>query len=102
MFDCLQDIVAFNWKYSFYDSEYVADERWQKLKATIDEWLPMIIRDPLPFATALCARIAEAGVYNVFVTLAFVVALLFEELANRADRMSFDKDNSDEIRKQLE
>ena len=88
-FHSLKDAVVFSWKYSFYDCNYVADERWQKLKWT-NNWLPMTVRDPLPFMAALWARIAEIGVVNVFCTMTLVAALLFEDLNNRAEEMSQD------------
>ena len=81
--------MGFSWKYSFYDSDFVADERWQKLKLTTN-WLPMIVRDPLPFLAALWARIAEIGIVNVFVTTSILATLLFNELNDRAEEMSQD------------
>ena len=53
----------------------------------------MIVRDPMPFVAALWARMAESGVNNVFATVALLAAALFEELVDRADEMSQDKDN---------
>ena len=82
--------MAFYWKYSFYDSEYVNDEQWQKRTLTI-EWLPMIVQDPLPFVAALWARIAEIGVANVFLTMVFVAELLFQELNDRANDINLDE-----------
>ena len=59
------------------------------------EWLPMIVRDPLPFAAALWSRLAEIGVTNVFVTIVFVAAILFEEINDRAEELNLDNNDDD-------
>ena len=99
----IQDAAAFIWKYSFYDSDYVADERWQKRKGTI-EWLPAIIPDPLPFVAAIWARIVVIGISAVFVAMSLIASHLFQELANRADDMSeeFNSEFSDVTAMKLE
>ena len=50
----------------------------------------MTVKNPLPFAAALWARLAETSVTNVFVTMTFVAILLFSELNNIAEVMSLD------------
>ena len=88
----LKDFVVFKWRYSFYNSEYVANESWQDVFSD-DEgipvvgWLPKTIPDPLPFFAALCGRAADIGVSIVFFPLALTAAILFEELADRANAM---------------
>ena len=70
----------------FYNSDYVANEEWQ-LKKKYFRWLPMTIIDPLPFLSALWARLAELGITNVFVVLTLIASLLLEELFHRASAM---------------
>lgn len=52
------------------------------------------MKDPIPFTSALLARIAAIGVVNVFVVMAFVAAALFRELSDRAEEISQDCNTS--------
>ena len=54
------------------------------------EWLPMIFRNPLPFAIALWARTAEISATATFLALALTVSSFFEEIVERAEDIAED------------
>ena len=81
--------MAFGFKYS-YSSEYVADEKWQTSSESCFYgcFLPIIVRNPLPFIAALWARAADIGITAAFVTMAFTVSLLIDELVKRTEEVN--------------
>ena len=93
--------MVFYWKYSFSNSEFVANKNWQVRQLRgYAEWKPLVGTDPLPFVAALLARMAENGIMALFVALNFASVLLFDEMVDRTEDLTQqDSLNSMELEK---
>lgn len=62
----------------------MADERWQARQKKLGGISAM---NPLPYITAIWARMTNVGILILFAVLSFIAALLFEDLVERAKQI---------------